>query len=227
MISDEMLCIAAGEYEQALLSSLPEIGECHHAFSPKFEKKMRHLCHRVKYVSTYAIFKRIACAIIAIILCGSMLLMLNTDVRAAVVGWIKETYNSFTAYFFVDEVESDEPLNYEFTKLPEGYALLIRQETDAGNLAIYQNGDGKIMQFGCYTSESGILFVGSYEYDHSQVIISGKTADLYMSKDPAHSNTIVWVNAEGTMFFQLTAYLEKDSLIQLAEGVSPIHDAKN
>ena len=226
MISDEMLCIAAGEYEQALLASLPEAGECYHSFSEKFEKKMRHLCHRVKYASTYAIFKRIACAIIAIVLCGSMLLMLDTDVRAAVIGWIKETYKSFTSYFFMDEIEIDKPLNYEITKLPEGYALLIRQETDAGNFAIYQNGDGKIMQLGWYTPKSGILFVGGYEYDHSQVIISDKTAELYMAKDPVHSNTIVWENAEGDMLFQLTAYLGKDSLIQLAESVSPIYDAK-
>lgn len=227
MISDEMLCIAAGEYEQALLASLPDADECDHSFSAKFEKKMRHLCHRVKYASAYSIMKRVACAIIAIVLSGSMLLMLNTEVRAAVIGWIRETYNSFTSYFFVEEVESDESLNYELTKLPEGYKLLTQQETDAGKIAIYQSSEGKIMQFGCYSSESGILFVGGYDYDYSQVIISGKTADLYIAKDPTHSNTIVWENAKGNMLFQLTAYLEKDSLMQLAEGVSPIHDTKS
>ena len=226
MISDKMLYIAAGEYEQALLASLPDADECDHSFSAKFEKKMRHLCHRVKYASAYSVMKRIACAVIAIILSGSMLLMFNTEVRAAVIGWIKETYNSFTSYFFVDQVESEEPLNYEFTKLPEGYRLLIRQETDAGNIAIYQDGDGRIMQLGCYTSKSGIVFVGGYEYEYSQVVVSGKTADLYIAKDPSHSNTIIWENGKGNMFFQLTAYLEKNSLIQLAECVSPIHDTK-
>jgi hypothetical protein len=220
------MCIAAGEYEQALLASLPEVGEYHHSFSAKFERKMRRLCHRVKYASTYSVMKRIACAIITIILCGSMLLMVNTDVRAAVIGWIKETYKSFTGYFFVDEVESDEPLNYEITDLPKGYRLLIRQETDAGNIAIYQDGDGKIMQLGCYTSESGIVYVGGYEYEYSQIVVSGKTADLYIAKDPSHSNTIIWKNAKGNVFFQLTAYLEKNSLIQVAECVSPIHDTK-
>ncbi len=227
MISDEMLRAAVAEYEQVLLSSLPKAAEYDHSFSQKFEKEMRHLCHKVKYAPTYSVMKRIACAIIAIILCGSMLLMLNTDVRAAVVGWIKETYKSFTSYFFVDEVENDEPLNYEFTKLPEGYRLLIRQETDAGNIAIYQDGDGRIMQLGCYTSKSGIVFVGGYEYEYFQVVVSGKTADLYIAKDSSHSNTIIWGNGKGNMFFQLTAYLEKNSLIQLAECVSPIHGTKN
>lgn len=227
MILEETLGDAVKEYAQVFFASLPETPEYEHTFSPKFEKKMKRLCHKVKYKSTSSYLKRMACAIIAIILCGSMLLMLNTEVRAAAVGWIREAYNSFTSYFFVDEVESDESLNYEITNLPEGYILLTQQETDAGKIAIYQNGDGKIMQFGCYTSESGILFVGGYEYDYSQVIISGKTADLYIAKDPTHSNTIVWENAKGNIFFQLTAYLEKDSLIQLAEGVSPIYDTKN
>ena len=222
MISDEMLCIAAGEYEQALLASLPDVDECYHSFSRRFEKKMRHLCHRVKYASTYSVMKRIACAIIAIVLCGSILMMLNTDVRAAVVGWIKETYNSFVRYSFASNVEPDAPLTYEITELPKGYTLLSKQETDAGNIAIYHNSDGQIMQFGCYSAESGMLFVGGSEYDHSQVRVSGRNADLYIAKDSAHSNTVVWGNANESMLFQLTAFLEKDVLLQVAESVSPI-----
>ena len=95
MISDELLCSATGEYEKAILSALPETTECNHTFSQRFEKKMRHLCHKTKHQPTYHILKRIACVLVAIILCGSMLLMLHIDVRAAVVGWIKEVYNSF------------------------------------------------------------------------------------------------------------------------------------
>ena len=222
MISDERLRMAAGEYEQALLSSLPDADQCEHSFSPKFEKKMRHLCHKVKYASVYSVTKRVACAVIAIVLCGSILMMLNTDVRAAVVGWIKETYNSFVRYSFASNVEPDAPLTYEITELPKGYTLLSKQETDAGNIAIYHNSDGQIMQFGCYSAESGMLFVGGSEYDHSQVRVSGRNADLYIAKDSAHSNTVVWGNANESMLFQLTAFLEKDVLLQVAESVSPI-----
>ena len=41
LITDEMLCIAAGEYEQALLASLPDADKCDYSFSAKFEKKIK------------------------------------------------------------------------------------------------------------------------------------------------------------------------------------------
>lgn len=227
MISDEALSMAAAEYEQALLSSLPEACECDHSFSPKFEKKMRHLCHKAKYAPAYSALKRIACAVIAIILCGSMLLMLDADVRAAVIGLAKRAYQSYNMYFFEGEAGEDPTSQvYGFETVPEGYIYLDRMDTDSGATILYMREDGKYLDFSWYTSESGTLFIGGYEYDLSQVMVSGKPADLYIAKDPAHSNTIVWENAERNTLFQLTGYFEKDSLIQLAESICPIHDTK-
>lgn len=226
MISDEMLRAAAGEYEQALLSSMPEAGE-HHSFSPKFEKKMRRLCHRVKYASVYSVLKRAACAVITIILCAGLLLMTNADVRAAVIGWIKEVYSSYTAYYFAGEVESDESLHYELTEIPEGYTLLIHEEADDGSITLYQDSDGRLLSFSYFNSNSGIFFVGDNDYVYSQVTVFGRPADLYTAIDPAHSNTIVWEDEKENMLFEVSAYLEKDSLIRLAESVSPIYDAEN
>lgn len=227
MISDEALSTAAAEYEQALLSSLPETSECDHSFSPRFEKKMRHLAHKAKYAPAYSALKRIACAVIAIILCGSLLLMLDADVRAAVISWTKKTYQSYNMYFFTGVAdENPASQSYGFEKIPEGYTFVDRMDTDSGTTILYADQYGKYLDFSWYTSDSGILFVGGYEYDHSQVMVSGKPADLYIAKDPAHSNTIVWENAERNTLFQLTGYFEKNSLIQLAESICPIHDTK-
>lgn len=219
LISDEMLCIAAGEYEQALLASLPDADECYYSFSRKFEKKMRHLCHRVKYASAYSVMKRIACAIIVIILCGSMLLMLNTEVRAAVIGWIRETYKSFTSYFFVDEVENDEPLNYELTDLPEGYMLLDRMDTPDGGTVLYVSPEGKFVQLNyVFNTNESQLFIKSEDYDYSQICVAGQVMDVYLAHKPEDANAIVWT-VEGRGLFQISAYGSKNEIVKLAQSV--------
>ena len=224
MISEETLSAAVKEYAKEFYATLPETAECDHTFSPEFEKKMRHLCHKTKYKPAYTFLKRMACAVVALILCASAFLALNTEARASVIGWIRDKYSSYARYSFAHKTGvGGTLLNYEITILPEGYTLLMRKETNAGNFMIYHNGDGKIMQLGSYTSESGALFVGGYEYDHFEVTVSGRAADLYIAKDPTHSNTIIWENAEGNVLFQLTAHFDSDCLIKLAESVSPIN----
>lgn len=223
MISDEMLCIAAGEYEQALLASLPEADECDHSFSAKFEKKMRHLCHRVKYASTYSVMKRVACAIIAIVLCGSMLLMLNTEVRAAVIGWIREAYNSFTAYFFVGDANED-PVSqsYDFKTKPEGYIFVDRMDTDSGTTILYMSEEGKFLELSYeFNVDKNTFFFNPEDHTHIQVNVDGKTMDIYLSKSPEYNSTIIW-DIDEKNIFKISANCDKDGLIALSKNVRPI-----
>ena len=224
MISDEVLCIAAGEYEQALLASLPDADECDHSFSAKFEKKMRHLCHKAKYASAYSVTKRIACAIIAIILCGSMLLMLNTDVRAAVIGWIKETYNSFTGYFFAGQInEEPAPKAYDLAGLPEGYVLLVQEETGNSGSVIYADPEGSLLVF-CYElgPDAGALFIKPEDHILIQETVDGQVMDFYLSQDPAYTSVVVWSVNEHVLL-SITANCDKDALIRFTRCVVPVY----
>lgn len=223
MISDEMLCIAAGEYEQALLASLPEADECDHSFSAKFEKKMRHLCHRVKYASTYSVMKRVACAIIAIVLCGSMLLMLNTEVRAAVIGWIKNTYNSFTSYFFVGEVNAPAARAYVLAGLPEEYVLLAQEETENSGSVIYADPEGSLLVF-CYEfgPDAGAFFIKPEDHILIQETVDGQAMDFYLSQDPAYTSTVVW-SVNDHVLLSITANCDKDALIRFTRCVVPVY----
>ena len=46
MISEERLRTAARAVSQAMIDSLPEPEDCHHDFSPEFERKMKKLLRR-------------------------------------------------------------------------------------------------------------------------------------------------------------------------------------
>lgn len=223
MISDEMLCIAAGEYEQALLASLPDADECYHSFSAKFEKKMRHLCHKVKYASTYSIMKRVACAIIAIVLCGSMLLMLNTEVRAAVVGWIKDTFNSFTGYFFAGQInEEPAPKGYDFEEVPEGYTFLDRIDIEDSSTILYISPEGFILELSYgFSTDANAFFFKPEDHTHTQENINGTTMDIYLSNDPQYASSIIW-SINDNVIFIISANCDKDGLIELTKNVHPL-----
>lgn len=223
MITDEILCIAAEEYEKALLAALPEIAECNHRFSPKFEKKMRHLLYKVKHQSAYTIFRRIACAVIAIILCCGMLLMLNTEVRATVVSWIKEIYKSYTSYFFAGDT-NEEPVSQAFDlgEVPEGYVLVERFETDSGASVYYTHENGNMIAFSYeFSEDSGAFYFKLEDHIFEQEYINGITMDIYLSQNPEYTNTIIW-ETEDKILFSIIAKLDKNSLIELAKNIVPI-----
>ena len=224
MISDEMLRIAAEEYEEALLSSLPEDAGCDHAFSPGFERKMRRLCHRVKYASVYSTLRRAACAVVVLVLSASILLLCNTEVRAAMFGWIKEVYKNITTYSFAGEAD-EEPVSrsYDFAQVPEGYTVEDRLDTPVGTSIWYRREDGAFMElaYEFATDDHTFSIVSSDRDVYSQENIEGKIMEFYLSTDPNYNSMVLWTNDDHVMF-SISAKCDKDTLIELAQSVYEI-----
>ena len=224
LISDEMLRIAAEEYEEALLSSLPEDAGGDHTFSPGFERKMRRLCHRVKYASVYSTLRRAACAVVVLVLSASMLLLCNTEVRAAMFGWIKEVYKNITTYSFVGEAD-EEPVSrsYDFAQVPEGYAVVDRLDTSVGTSILYVHENGAMMElsyeFG--TDDYSFSIVSSDRDVYSQENIEGKMMEFYLSTDPNYNSMVLWTNDDHVMF-SISAKCDKATLIELTKIVQEI-----
>ena len=225
LISDEMLRIAAEEYEEALLSSLPEDAGCDHAFSHGFERKMRRLCHRVKYASVYSTLRRAACAVVVLVLSASMLLLCNTEVRAAMFGWVKEVYKNITTYSFAGEAD-EEPVSrsYDFAQVPEGYAVVDRLDTSVGTSILYVHENGAMMElsyeFG--TDDYSFSIVSSDRDVYSQENIEGKMMEFYLSTDPNYNSMVLWTNDDHVMF-SISAKCDKDTLIELTKNVQEIN----
>ena len=222
MISEETLRAATKEYAKDFYTSLPETAECDHAFSPKFEKKMRHLCHKAKYKPAYTFLKRIACAMVAFILCASAFLALNTEVRASIIGWVTEKYNSYIRYSFSGKDNASNFSSYDFADIPEGYVLLERTETSSGTTILYINDDGRIIDLSYeYNVKSNAFFFKVEDHIHTNETVDGITMDIYISNNPKYNNTIIW-SVDDDVLFILSANFDKDDLIKLAKNVSLI-----
>ena len=215
MISDEMLTQATMEYEQALLGALPETVPPH-TFSKTFEKKMARVCRKTKHSSAYTAFKRVACAMIVVVLLGSTAVFSSAEGHATVMGWINMISDRFTQ-------KTEEPIakNYDLKEVPEGYRLVERSQRKGGGFVLYVDHRGSFLVFDYqYDPDGGSYFMKMENHIHLQETVDGQVMDIYLSQDPAYRNAIVW-SVPGKATFSISAYLEKNDLIALTKQVTP------
>ena len=220
MITDEMIREAAEEYELALLDSLPNTKECNHVFSAQFERKMKKLCNKEKSIRSNPYLKRIACAVLVIVLSFGTLPVLNIEARATIIGWVKEQCENLVHYISptTDVVITNK--QFELGWIPNDYTLISSIDRSDGKTILYSDPEGRIIQFSYYyTLEDTNFYIGGNEYTQTQTTVGDYSAELYISQDPAFSNGIVWSMYDGGVYFQITAYCNEDTLIEMAENV--------
>ena len=94
MINDTMLRQAAAELAIAMNESLPDPKECAHQFSPKFEKKIKRLTRRTNHPIIYRSLRRVASILLVVVIGFCSVLAVSAEVRATVLGWVKEQNQS-------------------------------------------------------------------------------------------------------------------------------------
>lgn len=210
MISEEMLMQATREYETALLGALPETVPSH-TFSKGFEKKMARLCRKTKHSSAYTAFKRVACAMILVVLLGSTAILSSADGPATVWGWLgifteKDTYDTTLR-------------SYDFAEAPEGYSFVDRSERNNSGSVLYANASGRQLIFGyAFDPDGSSIYFIMDDHIHLQKTVNGLVMDIYLSQDEEHNSGIIW-SIPGEAQFWISADLDKEALIALTQKV--------
>lgn len=224
MITEEMMAAAAAEMNEAMLRSLPEPEDCYHEFSAKFEKKMKRVMYRADHPLQFRILQKVASIILVLFLGFATIMAISPTVRASVFGWIREQYESLIHYYFNDSVSSVEgPTTYYISNLPPQYTELTSffNEELGEYTGVYSDDEGNVLYF-MYSliPEITNYYLGSEEdYIVEHVYISTNRADFYQSKDHSQSNGIIWCDSETNTVFYLSARLNKEEIIALAEGI--------
>lgn len=115
-----------------------------HTFSDDFLRKMDKLTKAEQsrfWRMTSTVPKRIA-VIMASLLIITLTACSIPSVRAAVVGFIKETYDNCIRLFTGGVGSNNISDQYGITELPDGFAEIGRKESDARCIVCYQNEKG-------------------------------------------------------------------------------------
>lgn len=221
MITDEVIKKAAEEAAIMINTALPESCQCNHQFSQKFENKMRRLIHKTKHPIFYNVLKCAASILLIIIIGTTFMLSVNVEVRASVLGWIKQKYENIYEYLFEGKVEDDiETGKYIMNWIPEDYKFVTSFEIANGETYIYSNEQGMILQFSYSGGTDAMsVFPESDGYATSEIMIKDISADLYIAADERDTNGIVWEDTSQKVLFWISAYVGSEDLIKIAENI--------
>ena len=180
------------------------------------------------------LWKNVAQKIAVILLVFSLslgsLMAVSPTVRAAVVRWVTEWYETHVVYRFSGEQIADEMPQYEVTDLPEGYAETERVEWPSYVSIIYQNVNDEnaswiYLQY-IYMQQGAS---SNFEIENADIIpvtVNGLEGQLYLTRDTEGADsTITWIVPDENMF-AVSAALGADDILHMAESVSLVKTEK-
>ncbi len=152
-----------------------------------------------------------------------VLLLLVPTIRAAMLGWQRNTDEFYAGYSYSGQAEVQRQ-DYTFGWLPEGLTEYAPpQHTDIGGSVKYVDADGWYYRLSyTYASEDFETFLYTVGYEYSVTQVNGLAADLYIPTVPDESPSIVWFSEDGKTMFEISAPVDRATLIRLAEGVTPV-----
>lgn len=227
MLTDAILREATAEAERFLLSIVPEDGEPH-VFSKRFERKMQKLIRRTNHPIRYQVMRVAAAVALAIVTLFGAVMAVSPEARAAVIGWIKETFGIYTHYSSDDsDTENTDPYpvqyEYHFSVIPEGYMELMAEDIPGGKMYLYMGDLGNILQFTyTYEVENGNLFVKTDDYEHHEGFVHNMSADIYIALMENETSVIIWQDLQEGIIFEVHAMSDQTELIEIAETVEKI-----
>ena len=217
MISDALLREAAAEAEVCLLANLPEVQP--HEFSAGFERKMKRLISRANHPIRHQVLRYAAAVLLAVLTLFGAVLAVSPEARAAVFGWVKNTFYAFVEYSS-SGTGNGAKYSYHLTKIPDGYKLLKIDNSESEMLYLYADESGGIFQFSYISGEnaSKTLFI-TKEHQHYTGTVRGFAADIYIANNQNETSTIIWIDKDEDILFYICAKANMEELIVLAESV--------
>lgn len=207
-ILDNELQKACAMVRCSMLDSFPE--NLDGQFSDEFLKRIEVLRVTKQRIEKQQLLrKRFASAVAAFIIAITMLLSLNTEVRAAVATWFKEVYETFTTYWFTPETQNILP-TFELTAVPEGYICIYDETLSNSRSMLYQNekDQSDIFSIRYALLQADAPLTVSYpdtDFVFLKIEVNEYSGELYISKNPDESHALIWVDESNRVVFTITS----------------------
>lgn len=218
-MKDNVLNAALREVVSREFADIPQHeNEIAYKFSDGFTRRMDKLTKAEKsrfWRMTNTIPKRVAAVFVVIMLITLTACSIPT-VRAAVVDFIKETYDNCIRLFTGEAGSKMISEHYVLTELPEGFTEINRTETDPMYITHYQNSDGDEIVLTQSITDQFSIHMDNEHGIISEINLSGMNITIYESDD---CMVAVWLQDQYA--FDLTVYgdYDMDFIIKLVGTV--------
>lgn len=166
------------------------------------------------------ISKYVVAACLVFVIGFGILMVVSTEARAAVWGWVKEFYaGNYYKFSFDGEAEEAVGLKYEPGWLPEGTEFVTKYEIMGGETFIYTDETGLLISFSYSTDPDSVHYLGAADTIKQKVTVNGYPGEIFISPSEEETNTIVWSDSSVPVIFDFTAEYDAETLLKVAENI--------
>lgn len=153
------------------------------------------------------------------------LMVVSPSIRAAVVNWVVEWYETHITYRYSGAPIAEEMPRYEITELPDGYVEIESQALYDINYVhkVYYNehGDRTIFFDYVYMQQGSAWDYSTNNAESIPVSVCGMKGRMILVTDWENErNTITWIDSQNNIQFSIDGNLERDDILHIAESVS-------
>lgn len=169
-----------------------------------------------------------AVASLIFVLGFGMLMVVSTEARAAVWGWVREFAggNLYKYFFEVDVIGTTEEqtgtLKYCPGWLPEGTEYVTTIEEIGGEILIYTNDKDVLIRFSYSTDLKGVTYIDGVEYMQKSITVNGCKGTIYLAPSKEQTNAIIWTDDSIPVIFFFAADCSEGDLIKVAENIKVV-----
>ena len=175
------------------------------------------------------LWKNVAQKIAVILLVFSLslgsLMAVSPTVRAAVVRWVTEWYETHIVYRYSGEDISGEMPHYEISGLPQGYTEIIRDVYEASVSVVYESPNGDMICFDYTHMQQGAanIIAPGDELNGKEAVfdvtVNGIQGQLFLPHNSENAKTITWIDADSNLQFVVKAFCSETDILHMAENV--------
>lgn len=155
------------------------------------------------------------------------LMAVSPTVRAAVVRWVTEWYETHIVYRYSGEQITGEMPRYEISELPQGYTETIRDVYEASVSVVYESPSGDMICFDyTYMQQGAANIIAPGDDEILDVTVNGIQGQFFLPHDPADAKTITWIDADSNLQFVVKAFCSETDILHIAESVSLVKTEK-
>ena len=223
-ITNSQLTQATAIVRNSMLMTLDQAEIPSHIFSSEFELKIQALRKQESRRQViHKVMRHCVAAILALVLGTGIFLTVNMEARAAVIAWIKEVFEDRIEYWFTGSPQKEFP-EYEPTWIPGDMECIYDETTEYSRSVVFMNPNdpkqGFTFSYTRMQEGSGtIMVLNGTEHNITPVDINGMDGDLYLSKDPEITHSLIWFDEDQQITFNITSYMDSDVILHIAESV--------
>ena len=216
----EKAVIAYAEEYLGKLSAAPDT----HVFSERYEKRraqivafgaspMRRSRHRRTLRSAVA-------AVLVLLLSLGMIVSFSATARAAVLNWLKETYNNIIRYEFIHQEDDHTYVICGPAWLPEGFERTENVITDVYTLKVYENVQtGEYLRFEYDKATDPMIAEVKKQSIGAEVLIDNGSIVKYFL-DSETSRRVFWYDQNRQLVFFVDSNVNRETLVESIGRVS-------